>query len=144
MLELGPHVGRIIGHSSCQLAGKDAIRIAVTIEGEATPFNVIIFLTEKAMGMARASLKACGFDCDKQDLAEIDCTPPCLAGNSVPLMAEEYNGKLRLSIDLNQKIQKPRMAALTQALRNVKKRGDGPAPAGKAERPDADYGDIPF
>lgn len=150
MLELGPCKGLITGHSSCVINGKEAIRLGVAIVGEDQPQSVTIFLTDKSMGMARAQLKACGFDCDNQSLGDIDVSPPCLAGNEVSLIAEEYNGKLRLSIDLNKRIDKNRLDSLSQALRDVKKnRDDAPRDAGKqpdrhAGRPASDFGDIPF
>lgn len=139
MLEIGHHKGLIVGHSSAIINGKEAIRITVEIAGEEQNHNVLIYLTDKSIGMARASLKACGFDPDKQDLAEIDCMPPCLQGKVVDLIAEEWNGKLRLSINLSQRMDKTKLSSLTQALRDVKKsKGDASPPAHRED------GDIPF
>jgi len=144
VLEIGPHKGLIVGHSSAIINGKEAIRITVEITGEDQNHNVLIYLTEKSIGMARASLKACGFDCDKQDLAEIDCTPPCLHGKVVDLIAEEWNGKLRLSIDLNRRMEKAQLSSLTKKLRDVKKKPDAAPASPSPVRPGEDYGDVPF
>ena len=53
--------------------GKPYIYATLKIEDEA--HSKRIYLTEAAMGIARAQLKAMGFDCDKYSLKEIDENP---------------------------------------------------------------------
>lgn len=125
MLELGPHEGTIQSHRSRILGGKEAISILCAVGDEQA--EAIIFLTEKSLGMARAALKLCGFDIDKQDLLHLDMSPTLLAGRKVPLMVGEYNGKTQVKIDINQRIDKATLGNLTKQLRSVKKAAQ-PAP----------------
>lgn len=142
MLDLGPIEGVITSHRSRMLGDKLAIGIKCDAGGESV--EALIFITEKAMGMARRALKLCGFDCDKHDLVLLDLQPGLLAGNKVPLLIDEFNGKQQVKIDIDQRAEKSLLARATSALRNVKKKGkegeSEPTPAGKNE----DYGDIPF
>ena len=62
MLATGSHEGVIVSHRSKMLGDKIAMAITCTIGNEKG--ETIIFLTEKAMGMARRALKVCGFDVD--------------------------------------------------------------------------------
>ena len=59
-----------------------------------------VYLSEKAMGMARARLKACGFDCDSQSLCDLEEQPDMLAGNrtEIEVAIEEYNGNAQLKV----------------------------------------------
>lgn len=132
VLDLGPQRMEIVSHSTGNVNSKFVVRIrGVNPQGESA--DVTIFFTEKSMGMARASLKACGFDVDTHPLSALDSSPPMLKGNKVAIMVEEFNGKTRCSIDLNQRADKEQCDAMTKALRAAKK-SNAPQEAG----------DIPF
>lgn len=75
--------------------GTEYVLIAADVEGFEFPISV--WLTEKAAGMARSQLKACGFDIDKQDLLTLATDPAFLKDREIPVevFEEEYNGKLQ-------------------------------------------------
>jgi hypothetical protein len=138
MLELGPTKGRILSHRTKMLGDKIAVSIQCeTPSGEKC--EALIFLTEKAMNMARRSLKVCGFDVDAHLLEEIDTNPTLLAGNLVPLMVDEWNGKIQVKIDLDSRADKGALMSATSKLRAAKKRasdlGDEPPPLTDDEIP---------
>ena len=94
-----------------------------------------IWLSQKAMGMARKSLKAVGFDIDKRNLSELEGQDGMLAGNKcqIDVRSEEYpigSGKYNLKCAFINPIPEPlgkaRFDKLTQALRDAKK-DDEPA-----------------
>jgi hypothetical protein len=121
----------IRSHSLGAINDKLVVRIQVdTDHGDDT--ELLVWVTDKSYGIARAQLKVCGFDSDKTPLGELDKNPELLAGTEIPILVEPYNGKLRPSILLN---PKPTDAAITKAqagLRQVKK--------GNADTDD----DLPF
>lgn len=140
-MQNGPQRVSIVSHSTGNVNGKFVVRIRVlTKDGEAA--EVTIFCTEKSMGMARASLKVCGFDIDTHPVQALDVSPPMLGGNEIPIIVEDYNGKPRCSIDLNQRAEKSACDAITAALRAVKKQNQN-QPPGQGEAVE-DYGNIPF
>lgn len=71
---------------------KDAISITFeTNEGECG--EALIWVTERSVPMAKAALKACGFDAATQQMADLIEDPVLLQGNAVTIEADEYNGK---------------------------------------------------
>jgi hypothetical protein len=148
MLAVGPHKGRIVSHRT-RMAG-DKVAASIKVEVGREQGEALIFLTEKAMPMARRALKVCGFDVDGMDLAMLDVQPTLLAGREVPLVCELYNGKSQLKIDLDGRAEKSALAELTKKLREAKKGGDADAGSEGAAEPvppgtgTADYGEIPF
>jgi len=138
MLDYGPIKGQITGHRTKMLGDKLAVSISCeTPSGDKC--DALIFLTEKAMNMARRSLKVCGFDIDTHDLEELDANPTLLAGNIVPLMVDEWNGKMQVKIELDSRADKGVLMSATAKLRAAKKKsadlGDEPPPIGDEEIP---------
>lgn len=76
--------------------GTEFVFLRVSIEGDSIP--VQIWLSDKAMNMARAQLKLCGFEFGKDKLASLLEDPKYLAGRPIPveIYEEEYNGKTNL------------------------------------------------
>lgn len=132
MIELGPCKGTIVSHRSRMAGDKTVIAIACDVGGERC--EALIWLSEKAMGMARRALKLCGFDVDKHSLAILDSNPTMLAGNVVPLMVDEWNGKTTVKVDIDVRAERSALDSLTQKMRSAKKG------ASEVEAPE----DIPF
>lgn len=108
------------------------------VDGEEVPCT--IWLTDKAMGMARAALRKCGFDVDTEDLDELRANPQLLAGNKVQIEVEDKEKYgLQGSIVLGS-IPKSRISELTKKLRDAKRNGhdEDPVPAA------SDDSGIPF
>ena len=123
MLTIGKHMATIREHRLSELAGKEVVRIDCTTEaGDET--QVLVWLTEKAMGMARHQLRLCGHDIDKRGLEDLHAEPFLLAGHVVPILVEDYKGNLRAQIQVNSEPTKKRMIELTQQLRACKKDGE--------------------
>jgi hypothetical protein len=82
--------------------------------------------SDKALQIARKSLKAMGFDIDKRDIGELEENHALLAGAPVRVVVEEheYNGKVTNRISWVNPIPKPApkssLADLTKRLRNAK------------------------
>ena len=111
--------------------------VKLACEANSEDVSVFIYLSEKAMGMARASLRKCGFDCDKQDLSDLRDKPGLLAGTVVQITFEDdetygARGQILLS-----SISDRRLKELTGQLRAVKKKGSTTAD-------DGEDGDLPF
>lgn len=133
MLDLGPHKGKIVSHRTQEMNDKVIVIVSCVVQsGEAA--DARIYITEKSYGMARRALKMCGFDIDKQNLSELDIKPDLLAGNYVPLIVSEYNGKTTVGIDLDSRASAAKLDDLTKKLRAVK----------KANNSTEEHGDIPF
>ena len=117
-------------------------------EPEAVMFGTI-WLSQKAMGMARKSLKAVGFDIDKYDISDLEANGEALAGNkcSIDVRSEEYpagSGKYNLKVafinPLYEPLSKERSAKLTDLLRKAKKDDEPkglPAKPNGGAKPDA-------
>ena len=122
MIELGPTKGTIVSHRSRMIG--DKLTISLTCKVGEEHCEALIWITDKSMGMARRALKLCGFDIDQHTLDLLDARPTMLANKVVPLMVDEYNGKQRVSIDLDQRAEKGTMDAVTKKLRAAKKSAD--------------------
>ena len=142
-MELGPIKGTILSHRTKMLGDKLVVALQCeTEEGEQCFANV--FITPKSAGMARRALKTCGFDIDAQPLSVLDENPTLLSGRKVPLLVDEWNGRMTISIDLDARAEKAVLDKATAAMRAVKKDKESePEPSGPGE-PVEDYGDIPF
>lgn len=128
---LGNHVCKV---RTARVTEEDGgtIQIAVTVEfkdGERGT-KYIGNKTPKSLELMRKTLKACGFDIDKFDIAELANNPDLLDGEDVDVVVGEnvYNGQTSNRIDWINKIRKaPSDAALsdlTAKLRAVKKDGE--------------------
>lgn len=119
-----------------------------------------IYLTEAAMGIARAQLKAMGFDVDHQSLSELDQNPVLLAGNECEVEFGPWESAEGTVMQIKGifKKREPKTAdflsKLDKQLREVKKT-DQAAPAKKTATkapakaqvkgaPPEDGSDIPF
>ncbi|MFY9341200.1 MAG: hypothetical protein WAT39_01840 [Planctomycetota bacterium] len=165
MASPGPHKGIILSHRTRTLG--DKLAVSLTCEVGTEKVEAIVFVTEKAMGMARRALKLCGFNVDEHDMSEIDDVPDLLAGNEIPLVAEFYNGKLQWKVDIDSRADKATLADVTQKLRAAKhgtvaahddgestpastvaakqaRHGDTVNADGRVVVDGKDYGDIPF
>jgi hypothetical protein len=82
-----------------------------------------IWISNKAMGMARACLKRCGFDVDKYDLKILRADPTFLAGKEVTLeyrIDEQYGDGFQVALS---RVTDESLDSLTRAMRNAKKKG---------------------
>jgi len=125
-LPLGSYEAEIVENSVRDFGSKSAVSLYVRSDDGADG-EVLIFMTEKSMGIARASLKRCGFDVDTRDLEELANDRRLLEGMRVPLKVEDYKGKPSAKIDLSGPPPKTEMQRLTTALRTATKRGEGPS-----------------
>lgn len=144
-MNVGNHEGTIISHRSKMLGDKIAMAITCKIGNEQG--EAMIFLTEKAAGMARRAFKVCGFDVDIHDVAELDVNQTMLAGRKIPLVVDLYNGKTQIKVDLDGRADRATLSSFTKKMREAKKRDDsdgGEAPVGEPGKTEPDYGDVPF
>lgn len=126
-LTQGCHFVEILSHDIRNIGDKEAVvLVALLPDGDTT--DVLIFLTEKSMGIARRSLRLCGFDPDKQSLSDLTDNPELLKGRKVSILAEEWNGKIRANIMLNPEPTKKRVHALDSMLRAAKSDNEDPIP----------------
>lgn len=133
-LEIGRTQATIESNTITTINDKEVVQLTfTTAAGDAIRGN--IWLSPKAMGMARRCLKLCGFDADKQSLCELDADPNLLQGNKLTIEIEEYNGTLQAKIPTSEAPPKKRLLELDKALREVKKAN---VPAVEADE------DIPF
>lgn len=130
-LRIGKHAATIVTHSLRNIGDKEAVSFMCRTEGDDDQFEVLIWLTEKAMGIARASLKLCGFSVDDADLWDLQGNQTLLAGNRINVLAEEWNGRMRAQILLQSEPTQKRAKEIQTQLRAVKKDTE-------------DDGDLPF
>lgn len=133
MITPGIHEAVVVRHSfECSRNGNWGIRVTFKVGEDEIQGN--IWLTPAAMGTARKSIKAIGFEIDKKELVEMDVNQTLLAGNKCQLDIQEevYNDELRTVVKWINPIPKPKdpaeLTRLTAALRAVKKQ----KPAGDA------------
>lgn len=132
----GEYKAKILKHYlGEQPNGNSYLRVVFDVDG--TPMPCTIWLTEKALGFARAQIRALGFDIDVQDLNILDQDHTALAGQEVTVEVEEnvYNGKtsMRCNILVEKRLSKEKASKLTQQLRAAK--GNGSAGSGTAKPP---------
>jgi hypothetical protein len=102
------------------------------LKGTEEFINAWLYLTsnEKNLRIVRKSLKAVGFDPDKQEVADLQTNPTLLAGNECELeLAEEvYNNQVSIKVKWINLPRKPldelETAGLTDSLRSVKGKDD--------------------
>lgn len=133
---------QILSHVIKEMGSKEAIEFTCQVEG-GIAVQSLVWLSEKAAGMARQQLRTCGFDVDKQSIVELDDNPTLLSGRSIMLEVKEYNGKPQYQIPTTTTPPKARMRELDSMLRDAKK--DAPKSATAAEDSEAvAEEDIPF
>lgn len=132
--------------------GQPFIMVTFAIEDEA--HGKRIYLTEKSIGIARANLKAMGFDCETRSLKELDENPFLLAGNDVEVDFTTWESNQGSVLQINniygKKVPKSEdfFSALDKSIREVKKSSKpSTKPAKKATAkaaPPSDEEEIPF
>lgn len=96
-------------------------------DGEIGNKDLYPFSSERSLEITRKSLKAMGFNMDKDDLSVLVAKPDTLKGKKVRLVCEEheYKGHVTNRISWINEIREPAKASslktLTEKLRNVKK-----------------------
>jgi len=122
MIDVGQNMAVIQSNTLTQLAGKEAVRLTCTVGDD--EIDVLIWLTEAAAGIARTCLKTCGFRVDEQSLSDLIDKPDLLKGREIPILVEEWNGRLQAQIVLNATPTKKRVLEIEKTLRDVKKKDD--------------------
>ena len=136
-IPFGLATARIVSHTVRDIGDKEAVVMRLQHPcGEM--IDAYIWLSPKAMGMARAALKKCGFDPDTLDIDDLVEKPTLLEGNEVEIMVEDYKGRRQASINLRTTPPENRLKALSKALRDAKKRDE------EEPTPPADEDSIPF
>lgn len=137
-LPIGKNTVVITSNTVTEMSGKEVVRLfCESRELAADPINVLIWLTKKAEGIARAQLKVCGFDIDKEKLKTLVSDPERLKGKMIPVLVEEWNGRLQASIVTNTTPSDSRLDEIEAGLRTVKKSGETPVVKEEEE-------DLPF
>jgi hypothetical protein len=136
-LEIGRTTATIEGNAILMRGDKETVSLILTT-ASGDSIRATVWLTPKAMGMARGQLKVCGYDVDKQSLCELDADPNLLAGKTIPIEIEEYAGTLQAKVCTSEAPSNKRMKELDKALRDVKK---DRAPINQSSDGDED---IPF
>ncbi len=131
----GPAKARIL-KNYVEVDGKAQLYVNLKcgFDGEEQTLYTRIYVTEKASGIARAKLRKCGFDLDKQKLTELQDNDELLTGNEVDVMLVK-NGQY-MNVDIP--TQKPKVPADQLAV--AQKMLDS---AKKSNEPEEE-GDIPF
>ena len=134
MPEIGRHTVTIQSHDLATLGGTPAAKMFVTYpdgeEGE-----VVIWFSDKSMGIARKSLKLCGFDPDSESFGIIADVQDHLKGHKVDVIVEEWNGKIRAQIALGEALGKKTIASIQSALRAAKKGNEPDVKAAEPPKP---------
>ena len=112
-------------------SGTRSVDVRFMVEdGEGWEIVGNIWLTDKAWEMARKSLKAIGFDVDKQSTKLLDTNKELLAGNkcNITVAEEEYKGKTSLKVKfinpLSEAPSEDIFAKWDKKLREAKKKPD--------------------
>lgn len=132
----GIHTGIVMQHSIGVSNGEKQtpfVLIKFKLKGTEEYINAWVYIVagnEKNLRIARKSLKAIGFDPDKQDIGELQSNPTMLAGKECDLdiAPEEYNGNTTMKVKwinpLHKTADQKQLAALTKGLRSVKSKND--------------------
>lgn len=127
----GKHVGTVIKHTYGHSAQKGTPHFHVEFQVDSDTGSEMIagdiWLTDAAMGMARKSLKAMGYDPDTQDLDALVDNPALLMGHKVTLEIVEEEGRdgeWRLKVAFINAVAGPvapdELKRLSKSLRDVK------------------------
>ena len=152
-MDLGDYEGTVVSTELVSLGqnATPALKVRVNVNGET--LEPVIWMTPKAMGMARQALKAIGFDPDTQDMDALDTMPTLLKGNAcvVRVIEDDFGGRLKKKAEIvfgsgAKRVEKSKLSALQEGLRAAKSKDESPVvvkkSAAPAERPALD--DIPF
>lgn len=130
-MEIGQYEGIITDNDVRQRNGKDYVHVGVEVDdgyGKTENHIVKVWLTtDKAVKMARKTLKVCGFDIDQQDLAILGEDRKFLAGISVPIEISDnppYGKQANIAISEDKPVEKGKASSLTHRLRAAKAEGE--------------------
>lgn len=132
MIQLGPTKAVITSNDVQSYNDKEFVLLMLEVGSE--PISARIYLTPKALPMARAQLKRCGFDIDTRDLNELWDNKSALAGRLIDVEIEDFKGRLQAKVLAHPPADSKRLTELTKQLRSAKQTD---------ERPE-DEGEIPF
>lgn len=127
----GKHIGKVVrhdyGHSSQKGTPQLYVTFQVDSETGSETIGGYVYFTEKAMGIARKSLKAMGFDPDADTLQTLIDNPLKLMGHecSLTIIEEEgQDGEYRLKVAFIDPVSTPpkdgEVKGIDGALRAVK------------------------
>ncbi len=134
-IKIGKQTVVIQGNELVELGGTNAVKLfCETVGNEPESIDVVIWITEKSAGIARASLKICGFNVDEEDFQVLSDNRDRLKGKEISVLVEERGSRLRAQIILNTTPTKKRITEIQGLLRDVKKGN----PAGSKDE------DLPF
>lgn len=133
-MQEGTFRGKVVQHylSSSATKGTPCVIVTFEVDGNET-IDAQIWLTDAAMGMARKSLKACGFDVDKLSVSELDSNPTLLVGHEAEIVvaiddyAAKYDRvafKVKYINPIGAKPKQTDLDRITKALRAAKKSED--------------------
>lgn len=141
MIEIGKYTATILENSiATSNGGSTYVGLLVKIGEDMT--DIKIYLTPKAIksGFSQRQLLKCGFDCDKQNLADLEDNPKKLAGIEIPvtISENEYNGRTELQCSVNLgNTEKSEIQKLQDFLRK-------PRAKSKADEAEITDDDLPF
>jgi len=123
-MDIGTYEVEIESHTISIRGNKEAV-ILRCIMPDNERIQVPIWLTAKSMGIAKRSLKMCGFEwTETNPISDLTDKSTLLAGNRFTILVEEYAGKLRPQVLLDTEPTKKRLAEIQGWLRTS---GDGEA-----------------
>lgn len=132
-MEIGLYEGIITDNDVRIRNDKEYVHISVEVDdgyGKTENHIVKVWLTtDKAIKMARKSLKVCGFNIDEQDLSILGEDRKFLAGNSIPIEISDnppYGKQANIAISEDKPADKTRASSLTHRLRAAKAEGEKP------------------
>lgn len=120
-LGIGKYEVEILENGVRSLGGKPAVALVVADE-RGDEGEVLIFVTPKSANMARAQLKVCGFDVDHYPIEVLADDRELLKGHRIPVVAEMYNGRVSIKVNMQGPPPKAVMEDATAMLRAAKKR----------------------
>lgn len=116
------HVFKVVGDKKTPL-----LELACEIDDASGTHDVRvnIWMSRKALPMARRALKLCGFDPDVHDLGDLQRNSRLLAGCVIPQVDVEVNqyGPTG-TIPLRQRVDEDLLAKMTEAIRQVKQQDE--------------------
>lgn len=134
-MEIGRSRARVVRNAIEIVNDKSAVVLYVTVGEQDESNKILIWLTDKALGIARRHLKTCGFDPDKEELGVLIDNPERLKGKELDVLVEQKGNYFNVSLPLgNAAPSKTEVARLGAGLRSVKKVEEEP-PAPNAPDP---------
>lgn len=130
-LQPGVYEGVIQRNDVRQINGKEFVELLVEVEDNFERFTVPtrIWLTDKAMNMARAALKRCGFDVAREEIGDLANEHEYLQGRPVTIKVESHaKYGLQGSIDLD-RVSAKKLGDLQRRLRSADDDGSPVVPA---------------